>query len=132
MSDTVATFWIISKQGEVFDLGDSPKPRKKELSFNLTEENYNSWGYITLQAKGVNFTKNRVILNDHFVGYLDPTPSDIWIEQTLIVEVYDRQLFGDGPTNKLVIESRNSAGGSDGNLDDFSIKHLKFHYRTNR
>ncbi len=132
MSDTVATFWIISKQGEFFELGDSPKLRKKELLFNLTEENYNSWGYITLQVKGVNFTKNRVILNDHFIGYLDPTPNNIWVEQTLIIEVYGNQLFGDGPTNKLVIESNNSTGGSDGNLDDFSFKHVIFHYRTNR
>lgn len=132
MSDTVATFWIISKQGELFELGDSPKLRKKELLFNLTEENYNSWGYITLQVKGVDFTKNRVILNDHFIGYLDPTPNNIWVEQTLIVEVYGNQLFGDGPTNKLVIESNNSAGGSDRNLDDFSFKHVIFHYRTNR
>ncbi|MBN2767683.1 MAG: hypothetical protein JXQ68_01150 [Campylobacterales bacterium] len=132
MSDTVATFWIISKQGEVFELGDSPKPRKKELAFKLTEENYNSWGYITIQIKGVSYSKNRVLLNDHFVGYLDPTPNDIWVEQTLIVEVYDKQLFGDGPTNKLVIESNNHTGGSDGNLDDFSFKHVIFHYRTNR
>ena len=132
MSDTVATFWIISKQDEVFELGDPPKSIEKELSFNLSEESYNSWGYITLQVKGVDFTKNRVILNDHFIGYLDPTPNNIWVEQTLIVEVYGNQLFGDGPTNKLVIESNNTTGGSDGNLDDFSFKHVIFHYRTNR
>jgi hypothetical protein len=132
MSDIVATFWIISKQGEIFELGDLPKARKKELSFKLTEENYNSWGYITLQVKGVDYTKNRVILNDYFIGYLDPTPNNIWVEQTLIVEVYNKQLFGDGPINNLVIESNNKTGGSDGNLDDFSFKHVIFHYRTNR
>lgn len=132
MSDTVATFWIISKQGEVFELGDSPKPKTKELSFTLTEENFNSWGYITLQVKGINFERNRVLLNGHFIGYLDPTPGNVWVEQTLIVEVYNQQLFGDGPPNKLVIESNDSSGGSNGNLDDFSFKHVIFHYRTNR
>jgi len=132
MSDTVATFWIVTKQGEVFELGDSPKPRTKELSFNLTEENYNSWGYITLQVRNVDFKKNRVLLNGHFIGYLDPTPNGLWIEQTLIVEVYGQQLFGDGPLNKIEIESNDQTGGAEDNLDDFSFKHLIFHYRTNR
>ncbi len=132
MSDTVATFWIVTKQGETFELGDAPKPRQKSLSFTLTEENYNSWGYITLQLKGVDFSKNKVYLNGHFIGYLDPTPANIWVQQTLIVEVYSQQLFGDGPPNELVIEANNQDGGASGNLDDFSFKHVIFHYRTHR
>ncbi|MFA8437064.1 MAG: hypothetical protein ACEPOZ_21365 [Marinifilaceae bacterium] len=131
MSDTVATFWIITQQNEIFELGDSPKPNKKQISFTLTQEGYNSWGYITLYAKNVDFKKNRVLLNDHFIGYLDPTPGTNWVQQTLIVEVYNRQLFGKG-SNKIVIESKNYDGEETGNLDDFSIKNLIFHYRTNR
>ncbi len=131
MSDKVATFWIVTKQNEVFDLGDAPKPRTKKLTFQLTEENYNSWAYITLQAKNVDYSKNRVLLNGHFVGYLDPTPNTLWSQQTFIVEVYGTQLFGDG-SNELVIESNNATGGSSGNLDDFSFKHVIFHYRTHR
>lgn len=132
MSDRIATFWIITKQNETFDFGDAPKPKSHTFSFKLTEENFNSWAYITLQAKGVNYKKNAVRLNGHFVGYLDPTPEGFWIQQTLIVEVYNQQLFGDGPTNELVIEANNAQGGASGNIDDFSVKHLIFHHRTNR
>lgn len=129
MSDTVATFWIISKQNEVFSLNDTVKTKK--LAFNLTQENYNSWAYITLQAKGVDYSRNKVMLNGHFVGYLDPTPGNTWVQQTLILEVYGTQLFGDG-SNELVVETRSASGGTTGNLDDFSFKHVIFHYRTHR
>ena len=132
MSDTVATFWIVTEQGQVFSLGDSPKPSSRQFTFTLSEENFNSWAYITLSARGVDFEKNRVTLNGHFVGYLDPTPGDTWTQQTLIVEVYGQQKFGDGPPNHLVIETRNQDGEDSGNLDDFEVKHIIFHYRTNR
>ncbi len=132
MSDTIGTFWIVTKQDEIFAFGDSPKPRNRTFSFALTEENYNSWAYITLMARGVTYDRNRVILNDEFIGYLNPTPNNFWIPQTFIVEVYDRQIYGDGPLNRLVIESNNSAGNSSGNLDDFDIKHIIFHHRTHR
>ncbi len=134
MSDTVATFWIVTKQDQVFELGDSPKARRKELKFKLTQENYNSWAYIKLQARNVDYKKNKVFLNGHFIGYLDPTPSGgIWVEQTLIVEVYNTQLYGSGDSlNEIAVETNNSTGGETGNLDDFSFKHVIFHYRTNR
>lgn len=132
MSDTVGTFWIVTGQNDEFTFGSNPRPASRTFSFTLTEENYNSWGYITLMAKGVSFDHNRVLLNGHFVGHLNPTSGGYWSQQTFIIEVYDEQLFGDGPPNNLVIESKNSTGGDDGNLDDFEIKHVIFHYRTNR
>lgn len=132
MSDTIGTFWIVTKQNEVFNFGDSPKPRSRTFSFALTQENFNSWASITLMARGVTFERNRLILNDEFIGFLDPTPNNFWTQQTLIVEVYDRQIFGDGPPNRLVIESNNSTGDATGNLDDFEIKHIIFNHRTNR
>ncbi|MDH3796403.1 MAG: hypothetical protein OER83_05985, partial [Flavobacteriaceae bacterium] len=104
----------------------------RTFSFVLTQENFNSWAYITLMARGVTFGRNRLILNDEFIGFLDPTPNNFWMQHTFIVEVYDRQIYGDGPPNRLVIESNNSAGNAAGNLDDFEIKHIVFHHRTNR
>jgi hypothetical protein len=130
VSDTVATFWIITEQGQVFSLGDANPSR--EFGFRLTEKNYNSWAYITLMARNVDFQNNRVTLNGHTVGNLDPTPGGAWSQQTLIVEVYGTQKFGDSPNNRVKIEARNSSGGTSGNLDDFEVKHLVFHYRTNR
>ncbi len=130
MSDKVATFWIITQQGQTFALGDSDPSH--EFVFTLTEENYNSWAYITLMVRNVDFEHNRVVLNGHLVGHLDAAPGNTWGQQTLIVEVYNTQKFGDGPPNRLVIEARNSSGGTSGNLDDFEVKHLVFHYRTHR
>lgn len=132
MSDTIGTFWIVTKQDEIFKLGDEPKATTQSFSFKLTEENYNSWAYISLMVKGVDYKKNKVSLNGHFVGYLDPTSGGFWTQQTLIVEVYGQQVYGDGPTNELVIETCNSSGGTSGNLDDFEVKHIIFHHRTNR
>ena len=131
MSDTIGTFWIVTGQNDVYTFGDSPKPRSRTFTFTLTQENFNSWGYITLMVRNVDFQHNRVTLNGHFIGNLDPT-GNTWTQQTLIVEVYDTQKFGDGPPNHLVIESNNSSGGETGNLDDFEVKHIIFHHRTNR
>ncbi|MFA0963571.1 hypothetical protein AB9P05_17335 [Roseivirga sp. BDSF3-8] len=131
MSDKVATFWIITGQNDVYELGDSPRPDQRTFTFQLTEEPYNSWGYITLMVRNVTWEHNRVYINDNYVGNLDVTPGNHWCQQTLIVEVTTSQKFGEG-TNRLKIESRTSDGGTGGNNDDFEVKHLIFGYRTNR
>ena len=132
MSDKVATFWIITGQGETFKLGDGQGAfRTKTFNFRLSEENYNSWGLITLMARGVSFSKNKVSINGNFVGYLSETKGSEWATQTLIVEVGSFQKFGDG-NNEITIEAFNSEGGTSGNLDDFEVKHLVFEYRTHR
>lgn len=132
MSDKIGTFWIVSGQNAVFNLGDAPRSRTIDIDFNLTEENFNSWATITLMARNVTWEHNRVILNGHFVGFLDPTHGNTWSQQTLIVEVYGQQLFGDGPTNTLRIESYDQNAEATANVDDFELKHIVFAYRTNR
>ncbi|MCJ8291189.1 MAG: hypothetical protein HRT58_15540 [Crocinitomicaceae bacterium] len=133
MSDTIGTFWIISKQDEEFKLGDSSgRQQSRTIPFPLTEQPFNSWAYITLMAKGVSFGKNKLYLNDTFIGFLDPTPSGFWIQQTYIVEVYSSQIYGISPNNKLRIEAYDTNGNQVGNIDDFEIKHIVFNHRTNR
>ena len=136
MSDKVATFWIVTNQDEIWYIGDYPRGRRAAIPFNLTEENYDSWAYITFMVKGVDFEKNELFLNNHFVSFLDTTPGDNWTQQTHIVELRDRQLFDTG-SNTISFSSKDINGNTTSDVDtndhdNFEIKNLIFHYRTHR
>ncbi len=116
MSDKVATFWIVTNQDEIWRFGNYPRSRRAGIQFNLTEQNYNSWAYITVMAKGVQFEKNRLLLNDHFIGFLDTTPGDNWTQQTYVVQVGSNQLYEVG-SNFITFESKDINGNTTSDVD---------------
>lgn len=120
-----AGFIMIIKSAVAF--GDQPSSDKTEyvVNFNLgSDVRPNRWSFLQFETKGVDFSHNKVYINDNEVGELFPYGGSDWRGSSICV-METAVISG---MNTFKVTARNSSGGTTGNLDDFSIRNVVLMY----
>lgn len=103
--------------------------RTKDFSFNCPNVDPNETAFLTFQSRDVDHQRNVFQINGvNVFGGLPASPDrKTWNGNILLVEPH-HGLRATG--NVLRVESRNSSGGSGGDIDDFIIDNVVIVYKT--
>lgn len=107
--------------------GDSSSSDKKEYVVNFDLENSvrpSRWSFLQFETKGVDYSHNKVYINDNEVGKLYAYGGSDWHGSSICVMEYAVT----AGVNTFKVEALNSSGGTSGNRDDFSIRNVVLMY----
>jgi hypothetical protein len=100
-------------------VGDDFTPEEYEysVSFNIPDYATGKAAYLQMKTHGVNFSHNNIYINGQKVWRLEPHGRD-WGFDCIIIHA---QFLKKGQ-NTFKITSRNSSGGTSGNIDDYQVR----------
>jgi hypothetical protein len=100
---------------------------KKDFTFSCPKVNSHEAAVLMFQSRAVTSTKNIITINGHEFGGIPTSPNkDVWNANVLVIRNGILRPSG----NVLHIESRNTSGGTDGNIDDFILDNVVVMYKT--